>query len=329
MGELEVSNQHPLAQIKGSFKISRKLQELICLVGQSQVFEDGADLFLKMMGIQVNGMQIQRVSECYGEHIEAAHQQLIEKEESAPALADKKNDTVYVMTDGSMVFTREEGWKEMKVGRVFAEKDCVSIQEERNEIVKSHYVCHLGGHQDFFKKFECYVNNYKKKVCIADGAKWIWNWAEDTYPDMIQILDFFHAVEKLGQYAGYQFPDEKKRKRWLHKQKERLLNNGVGQVIKLLEQSITQTKDAEKTRTDVIRYYQNNEERMQYKTFQDAGYIIGSGAIESAHRNVVQHRLKLSGQKWSVKGAQRIVNLRAYQKSSRWDEVVEIIKIAA
>jgi hypothetical protein len=57
--------------------------------------------------------------------------------------------------------------------------------------------------------------------------------------------------------------------------------------------------------------------------------MIGSGAIESAQRNVVQQRLKLSGQKWSIKGARCIVNLRAYQKSERWDEVVEIIKMAA
>lgn len=59
------------------------------------------------------------------------------------------------------------------------------------------------------------------------------------------------------------------------------------------------------------------------------GYLIGSGAIESAHRNVVQQRLKLSGQRWSVQGAQQIVNLRAYKKSDRWNEVVDFIKQAA
>ena len=88
-------------------------------------------------------------------------------------------------------------------------------------------------------------------------------------------------------------------------------------------------KEAEKTRIDAIRYYQNNKERMQYKTYKDAGYLIGSGAIEAAHRDVVQQRLKLSGQRWSKKGAQQIVNLRAYKKSNRWKEVVNIIKKAA
>ena len=299
------------------------------MMGQSQVFEDGEELFLKMMGIEVSRMQIQRVSECYGEHIEAQHQRYIEKGECAPAIADNKKDTVYVMVDGSMLFTREEGWKEIKVGRVFAQKDCVQVQEKRNEIVKSQYVCHLGDHQQFLNKFECYVEDYKKKVCIADGAKWIWNWAEDTYPDMIQILDYYHAVEKLSGYAKEQISDTEQRKQWLDKQKELLSDNQAATVLEVVQQQQGHTEAAEKQRKAVISYYENNLKRMQYKTFREAGYMIGSGPMESAHRTIVQQRLKLSGQKWSIKGAQRIVNLRAYQKSNRWDEVVEIIKMAA
>ena len=68
---------------------------------------------------------------------------------------------------------------------------------------------------------------------------------------------------------------------------------------------------------------------MFYGTYKEKGVLIGSGPIESANRNIVQQRLKLSGQKWTIKGAQRVVNLRAYQKSNRWNEVVEIIKMAA
>lgn len=318
-----------LAQLKGTYGISRKLQELICLVGQSQVFEDGEKLFLQMMGITMSGKQIQRVSECYGEHIEAQHQRYVEEGESAPVLADKKKDTVYVMVDGSMLFTREEGWKEIKVGRVFAQKDCVGVQEKRNEVVKSQYVCHLGNAQEFLKKFECYVDDYEKKVCIADGATYIWNWAESHYPKMVQILDYFHAVEKLSDYVKEQIPDAEKRKQWMDKQEKLLLDNGASTVLKAIGQQQGRTEAAEKQRKAAISYYENNLKRMQYKTYRELGYMIGSGPIESAHRDVVQQRLKLSGQRWTIKGAQRIVNLRAYQKSSRWDEVVEIIKMAA
>jgi len=329
VGTLEVSNSHPLAQLKGSFKISRKLQELMCMVGQSQVFEDGEELFMKMMGLPVSAKQVQRVSEHYGEHIEAEHQRYIEEGESAPSIADKHTDTVYMMADGAMIYTREEGWKEMKVGRIFAQKDCVRVQEKRNEIVKNQYVCHLGDHQEFLSKFECYVNDYRKKVFIADGAKWIWNWVKDTYPEAVQILDYYHAVEKISIYAAEQIPDTDQRKKWLAKQKELLSDDKVVTVLNTIRQQQGRTPAAEKQRNAVIGYYENNLKRMQYKTFREGGYLIGSGPIESANRTVLQQRLKLSGQKWNIKGAQRIINLRAYQKSDRWDDVVEIIKMAA
>ena len=68
---------------------------------------------------------------------------------------------------------------------------------------------------------------------------------------------------------------------------------------------------------------------MQYKDYREKGYMIGSGAIEAAHRNVVQQRLKLSGQRWSIAGAHQIVNLRASKKSNQWNTVVQLIKSAA
>jgi hypothetical protein len=329
VGKVEVSNKHVLGELKGSFKISRKLQELMCLVGQSHVFEDGEELFLKMMGIQVNRMQIQRVSKCYGEYIEEEHMRYIETGKSAPLVADKEKDTVYVMTDGSMLFTREEDWKEIKVGRVFAQKDCVKVHEKRSEIVKSQYVCHLGDAQEFQKKFEYHIDDYKKKVCIADGATYIWNWADAKYPEMVQILDYYHAVEKLSDYAKEQIPDIGKRKQWMDKQEKLLLNNEAATILQSVQKQQGHTPQAETMRKAVVSYYGNNLKRMQYKTYKEAGYMIGSGPIESSHRNIVQQRLKLSGQRWTIEGAQRIVNLRAYQKSNRWEEVVEIIKIAA
>jgi hypothetical protein len=146
---------------------------------------------------------------------------------------------------------------------------------------------------------------------------------------MTQILDFFHALEKLGEFASKQFVDQEIKQKWMSDQKERLLDNGVDEVIEILAQLKGRNKEAEKLRIDVIRYYQNNKVRMQYKTYLSAGYLIGSGPIESAHRSVVQQRLKLSRQRWSEKGAQQIVNLRAYQKSNRWPQLVNLIKFAA
>ena len=306
------------------------MQEIICTLGQSYVFEEGEEILKKLLGLTISAKQIQRVSEHYGAALENQEQVYASgKEQIKPLKLKTPKEPVYVMFDGSMIFTKEEGWKEIKVGRIFTESSCVAIQKDRKEIQQSQYVCHLGGHKEFFSKWENYTEPYLNKICIADGAKWIWNWATDCYPDMIQVLDFFHAVEKIGSYAALKYIDKQERMQWLETQKIRLRNNEVGKIITELKEHLAENEATQKVLTDAIRYYENNECRMQYKTYLDMGYLIGSGAIESAHRNVVQQRLKLSGQRWSIKRAQQIVNLRACKKSNRWDNLINTIRKAA
>jgi hypothetical protein len=68
---------------------------------------------------------------------------------------------------------------------------------------------------------------------------------------------------------------------------------------------------------------------MKYKTFRQQGYLIGSGAMESAIRNVVQHRLKRSGQRWTVNGGQQVLNLRTLFLSNLENMVIDKIKLTA
>lgn len=319
-----------MCQHTKKFGISGKLQEVICLLAQGHVFEEGEELLKELLGLDISAKQIQRVSEHYGQALETQEQEYVNGRKKPPVLKLKNpGEPVYIMFDGSMVFTREEKWREMKVGRIFTESACVPIQEGRREILQSQYVCHLGGHTGFLEKWESRTEAYSNKICIADGAKWIWNWVEDSSPDTVQILDFFHAVEKIGTYAALHFEDGTERCQWMDIQKKRLKDNLVREVIKELEGHQAKNKEAEKARTDAIRYYENNEGRMQYKTFMEKGYLIGSGAIESAHRNLVQQRLKLSGQRWGLEGAQQIINLRACKKSDQWDQLIGMIKQAA
>lgn len=66
---------------------------------------------------------------------------------------------------------------------------------------------------------------------------------------------------------------------------------------------------------------------MDYKRYQQIGCgIIGSGAIESAHRTVVQKRMKQSGQRWSMKGAQNMLNLRVVKKNLQWSKIINLAK---
>lgn len=102
----------------------------------------------------------------------------------------------------------------------------------------------------------------------------------------------------------------------------------------VLEASISElpaNKDTEsEAAISLINYYTGNAYRMDYKTYKTIGAgIIGSGTIESAHRTVVQKRMKQSGQRWSNAGAQNMLNLRVLQMNRQCDKVVMIIKNAA
>ena len=66
---------------------------------------------------------------------------------------------------------------------------------------------------------------------------------------------------------------------------------------------------------------------MKYKQYRNIGCgITGSGAIESAHRTVIQKRMKLSGQRWSTKGAKNMLRLRIISMNRQWAKVTDFLK---
>jgi len=329
-GIFEISKSHVLCKHTKKFGISSKLQEIICYLASESVFEGVATILHDLLRINISAKQVQRVSEYYGQKLEELEENYQESTLEVPLVASETSaEPVYVTMDGSMVYTREEEWKEMKVGRIYSENSRIPIQKDRTIVMDSIYTCTFGNNKEFLKKLDPYIEPYKHKVFIADGAKWIWNWVETFYGLSVQILDFYHAVEKLSAYATLAYKDAGERRQWLDVQKQRLKSDEVEKVIEDLKNTTTKTTETNKALNDVIRYYENNIDRMKYGTFIAKGYLIGSGAIESAHRNVIQQRLKLSGQRWSIVGAQNIANLRAYKKSNRWETLIQEIKKAA
>lgn len=300
----------------------------MCLIGQSVVFEEGVQILEETMGVNISAPQIQRVCEYYG----GAMDGLIAANCGAviPELEEKEEtDTTYVMLDGSMLFTREDKWRELKLGRIFHSSQVIDIQQGRKEVLESIFVSHLGGVDEFFPKFERFLVPYKSKVVLGDGAPWIWRWVEDNYPGATQILDFYHAREKLVLFAKHQFNKEDKRSEWISQQANRLLENELEQVIKEVQKIKPRNEEASESKNKLLRYYIENDDRMQYKTFRNNGLMIGSGPIEAAHRSVIQQRMKLSGQKWTIKGANAMANLRCYKQSGAWDCVMKVIAAAA
>ena len=81
----------------------------------------------------------------------------------------------------------------------------------------------------------------------------------------------------------------------------------------------------------LIRYYTTHAARMQYDEYQRLGYGIGSGAVESAHKQVVHARLRQAGMRWSEVGARRLLALRLLLLNGEWAHVdqLRLVRVAA
>lgn len=300
------------------------MQELFVYIGQLDCYQKSNEIIKKFTDIDVSTSQVYLVTDFYGK---AAEKEVNVCRSLEPV---KKEEVLYVEADGSMILTRDEGWKEVKVGRMFTSGSCIDPNGKASWIRHSQYVAHLGNCKNFTTQMDTLIESYgrlgKRLVFIADGGTWIKNWVEDAFPQAISILDYYHVCEHLYQFANIIFSEAKQLKKWTDKQKELLLESKVTKVIANIKKLDSESKEA----LLLINYYTNNIERMDYKTYKNIGVgLIGSGAIESAHRTVVQKRMKQSGQRWSNKGAQNMLNLRVLCMNDQWEKVIQLIKKAA
>jgi hypothetical protein len=132
------------------------------------------------------------------------------------------------------------------------------------------------------------------------------------------LLDFYHAVQHLGQVAALRKDwSAKARTRWRTQQRHLLLRGEVEQVIAAL-QGLCRGRHSKAIRTQ-RDYFIKNKSRMAYAKLIAMKLPIGSGAIESTVRRVVNLRLKGPSLFWCRANAEAILLLRSYYKAGRWN----------
>ena len=151
-------------------------------------------------------------------------------------------------------------------------------------------------------------------IFLGDGAVWIWNLVGKYYPQAVQILDWFHAEEHLEAVAEAAFTDLAKRAAWLEPVTQNLWDGQVEEVIQACQALAETCQKA----SQASSYFSNNCQRMRYDRFRSAGYMIGSGTIESACKQIVTQRLCLPGAQWEVEGAIHTAKARASWLSGTW-----------
>ena len=238
----------------------------------------------------------------------------------------EKEETMHVEIDGGMIHA-DDRWQEVKLGVIFSEGDRVETSEGRGKLMNRNAVAVRGGCDKFEESMESRLSDcnlsYRKVVVLGDGAKWIWNLAEEMFPNRVEILDYYHATEHLWLCANTVFGESSGEAReWVEKQETLLLDDRAFEVIETLKRLKTRLRARYKRKAvdDLSGYLQANLHRMRYKTCIENGYSIGSGAVESAVKHVVQSRMKRPGTRWQNQGADSMLALRClYRSTNRWD----------
>ena len=166
----------------------------------------------------------------------------------------------------------------------------------------------------------------KPLVCVMDGGPSLWKARERHLPseDVVEILDLIHVTPRLWD-AAHLFHREgsEEASDFVRQRLQRILEGEVGYVIGGLRQMGTKHglrgRKAEKLRK-ICQYLETNRHRMKYNEYLAAGYPIASGVIEGACRHVVKDRMERAGMRWTVAGAQAMLDLRTTYINEQWDE---------
>jgi hypothetical protein len=160
-------------------------------------------------------------------------------------------------------------------------------------------------------------------VCVGDGERALWTATAQHLPEVIEIVDRFHVTEKLW-LAAHCFHKEgsAQAEACVEERLRRLLEGKVSGVIGGLRQMATthQLKGPQKkTLEQVTGSFEHNHSRMRYDVYVAQGSPIGRGVAEGACRHLVKDRMERTGMRWTLQGAQAMLDLRATYLNGEWD----------
>jgi hypothetical protein len=312
------------------------LAKLLCLEGADEATYLKAERHLQQTGgISVSARQIQRVVQRIG----APAQQWQERPAQPNQCQRCAASVIYLSADGTGVpMVPEElagrrgkqsdgkaKTRQVYLGCVFTQHGVDEKGRPVRDWESTTYVSSFKSIDDFGpllrqEGLRRGMATAQKVVLLIDGANGLEKMGRLNFKGCVQIVDFFHAMEHAGlvleALLGKDHPDYKRQlRRWA----KRLLKDKVQALIKKArQQSVGTPRQA--AVEQALHYFVSNVSRMQYGTFRQAGYFIGSGVVEAGCKTIIGGRCKQSGMFWSEPGAENILAFRCIHSSRRMDE---------
>jgi hypothetical protein len=235
-------------------------------------------------------------------------------------------ETHLVSVDGAMVPIVGGTWREVRtlaIGRVCHGADATVTTDELS------YCCRMLDAERFadLATVEIHrrgVEHARVVAAVADGALWCQSFFDLHVPGSVRILDFPHAVEHVSAVASAVFGDgSDATATWVATQRQALRHGDPQAVLTAIAtlpvEEATNPEEARATRDRELGYFRARRDQITYAEFSARGLPIGSGAVESANKRVVEARLKRAGMHWAPDHVNPMLALHGAHCSQQWD----------
>lgn len=166
-------------------------------------------------------------------------------------------------------------------------------------------------------------------LLVADGAPWIWQRIPALLKRLglctekiVELIDFYHAAENLRQFAELVFSRKTQAKEWFEKSRSIMKHKSYRALATEMQTRVDEISNPKKkAKAESKRsYFSDQPHLFNYPQVKDMNLPIGSGAIESLIRQVVNLRLKGNGKFWLAENAEIILHGRCQWAARQWEQ---------
>jgi len=332
-GELEVAGA----------SLSPGLAAMNDRAGAAGPFAQAAGLLEDLAGVRLTVKRVERAAEASGAAQAAALREraaMITARKLVPLPPSPVPDMLYGAIDGTGVTmtAKETAGREGKGadGRARTREVKLGVFFTQDEVDEKGYPVRDRASSSYIATFEPAAvfgdmvkaegirrgaDHVRQLTILGDGAAWIWTISTAKFPEATQIVDLFHAREHLHDLARQlEFMLGDRKDQWLAARLEDLDYGDIDGICAAARAYPLEGIKKDELET-ALGYFENNAHRMRYRWFRSRGLFVGSGLVESGCKAVIGQRLKLSGMRWTVTGAEAITTLRCQQASRPEDRI--------
>ena len=310
-------------------------------VGAQEPFDAARQNLAEVAGVVVQTKAVERISAAVGAATEAANQAERAALRPGEGLAIAAAARLYVEMDGTGVpavpkATQGRAGKaadgkakgrEAKLGCVFTQTSFDEQGWPVRDPDSTTYVGAIETAEQFGPRLHAEavrrgLTRATTVIVLGDGAPWIWHRADEDFPGAVQIVDLYHAREHLAAVGRLAFGSGSETgNAWLAARRDELDDGNVDVIIAEIGKLPSSDLKVQDELRKEAEYFETNKLRMCYKYFRGRGFFVGSGVVEAGCKTVIGHRLKQSGMRWTVAGANAVIALRCRLLGNRWEDL--------